>query len=311
MSYQLNQMSPLSKHNITGIHIEPTNICTLKCAGCARTQFINQWPQHWKNYQLDVDHLLQFLDIDLSGIRIVFCGNYGDPIYHGEFISLVTKIKQRGAIVQLITNGSYKSSSWWEELVSYLDSNDTITFSIDGTPDNFTTYRENADWESIKSGIDICVKASCVTEWKFIPFSFNEDSLDEVKKISISLGIDIFTVDPSSRFDKHTEWLMPNPVHIDRRYNVQIAHKKGANDMRILPQCAKNNQHFISAAGYYAPCCYVADHRFYYKTLFGKRKENFKISQTTLTKVIEDPDVIAFLNNLSHAVCAYSCGEHQ
>jgi acyl transferase domain-containing protein len=57
--------------NITGFHIEPTNICTLKCAGCARTRFIDQWPQHWKNQNLSIDSLLQFLDIDLTNKKIL------------------------------------------------------------------------------------------------------------------------------------------------------------------------------------------------------------------------------------------------
>ncbi len=77
---------------ISGLHIEPTNICTLKCPGCARTRFLDQWPQHWKNHSLDVDQLLKFLDIDLSNLDIVLCGNYGDPIYHPDLIDFVTKL---------------------------------------------------------------------------------------------------------------------------------------------------------------------------------------------------------------------------
>ena len=76
---------------ITGFHIEPTNICTLKCEGCARTRFIDQWPQHWHNHSLDIDQLLNFLDVDLSTKTIKLCGNYGDPIYHPDFINFVKK----------------------------------------------------------------------------------------------------------------------------------------------------------------------------------------------------------------------------
>jgi hypothetical protein len=56
--------------NITGFHIEPTNICTLKCAGCARTKFIDQWPQHWKNHSIDIEKLLKFIDIELVGKKL-------------------------------------------------------------------------------------------------------------------------------------------------------------------------------------------------------------------------------------------------
>ena len=100
---------------IKGFQIEPTNICTLKCSACARTRFIDQWPQHWKNHSIDIDELLKFIDIDLTGKKITLCGNYGDPIYHPDFIKLVIGLKSQGASISIITNGSYKKQEWWEE----------------------------------------------------------------------------------------------------------------------------------------------------------------------------------------------------
>ena len=118
--------------SIDGFHIEATNICTLKCAGCARTRFINQWPQHWQNHSLDINQLLNFLDIDLTGRTILLCGNYGDPIYHPNFIEFVSKLKRAGITLLITTNGSYRTKSWWQELVSHLDSQDIIKFYENG-----------------------------------------------------------------------------------------------------------------------------------------------------------------------------------
>jgi hypothetical protein len=42
---------------LKGFHIEPTNICTLKCPRCARTKFIEKFPQKWKNSNLDLQDL--------------------------------------------------------------------------------------------------------------------------------------------------------------------------------------------------------------------------------------------------------------
>ena len=100
---------------ITGFHIEPTNVCTLKCEGCARTRFLSKWPQHWKNNCLNIDSLLSFLDIDLTGKHMNLCGNYGDPIYHNDFINFVAKLKQSGARITITTNGSYQSRNWWHK----------------------------------------------------------------------------------------------------------------------------------------------------------------------------------------------------
>ena len=52
--------------DINGFHLELTNICTLKCPGCARTQFRNIMPHHWQNKSLDIDSALRFMDIDLT-----------------------------------------------------------------------------------------------------------------------------------------------------------------------------------------------------------------------------------------------------
>ena len=130
---------------ISRLHIEPTNICTLKCSGCARTRFIEKWPQHWTNSSIDIDQLSKFIDIDLTNTLLYVCGNYGDPIYHPNFIDFVKKFKSRGAVLHIVTNGSYKKAEWWQELTDQLDSNDLIEFSIDGDPENFTQYRVNAD----------------------------------------------------------------------------------------------------------------------------------------------------------------------
>jgi organic radical activating enzyme len=203
---------------INGFHIEPTNICTLKCSGCARTRFINQWPQHWKNHSLDVDQLLNFLDIDLTDKKIVLCGNYGDPIYHPDFIEFVIRLKERGAVLSITTNGSYKTIEWWRDLVSNLSSLDLVNFSVDGTPDNFTRYRVNADWDSIRIGMEVVAKASCDSSWKYIPFAFNQHDIESVEQLSNSIGIKNFRVEPSDRFDEQTQELIPDTSLLGSRY---------------------------------------------------------------------------------------------
>jgi MoaA/NifB/PqqE/SkfB family radical SAM enzyme len=293
---------------IKGLHIEPTNICTLKCPACSRTQFIEQWPQHWQNHSLDIDQLLTFLDIDLNNIHIVLCGNYGDPIYHPNFIEFVDKLKQRGARLTIVTNGSYRKPEWWTELVGHLNCLDSIEFSVDGTPDNFTQYRVNADWKSIESAMRICADGKCHTVWKFIPFEFNQHSIDNAQTLSNQLGIDEFKVKLSDRFDEKTEYLKPDTALLRDRYQPMIEWKRTGQVSGIDPLCADDSRHYISADGYYSPCCYVADHRFYYKTTFGKDKSNYTIGSTTLSQLLDKSHVVEFYQTLNQqTVCQYNC----
>jgi len=289
---------------INGFHVEPTNICTLKCSGCARTRFIDQWPQHWKNHNLDIDVFLKFLDIDITDLKINFCGNYGDPIYHPRFIEMIRKVKDRGAIVSITTNGSYRNAIWWENLCATLHLDDKVQFSIDGVPENFTNYRENADWTSIRKGLEICTTHGIKTVWKFIPFSFNQDSIDQARSIAHELGAD-FCLDPSDRFDDLTQRLIPAKQFVANRQNLR-EQKTGLVDAK----CFRGQEHFITATGHYSPCCFVADHRFYYKTTFGKDKKLFDIRNIAFSKLMEHSSMLSFVSEIGASppsVCQFNC----
>ena len=294
---------------VTGFHIEPTNICTLKCAGCPRTQFIKQWPQHWRNHSLDIDAVLKFLDIDLTGKKIALCGNYGDPIYHPDFINFVAKLKQAGTELLITTNGSYRTETWWKELTQLLDHNDTVRFSIDGTPDNFLQYRKNADWHSIHTGIKICVASDCKTVWKYIPFSYNQDSIETAKKLSEQLGFDNFLVECSDRYDDSTAHLLPDSQDLIKSLYTNKKNWKEHNVvLPVDPRCKSGGTHYITADGHYTPCCDTADHRFYYKTQFGKNKKDYDITQHTFSQLLADTNTLKFYQTLDQqSVCQFSC----
>jgi pyruvate-formate lyase-activating enzyme len=294
--------------SITGFHIEPTNICTLKCGGCGRTQLIEQWPQHWRNHSLDIDILLNFLDVDLAGKDIALCGNYGDPIYHPEFIEFVRRLKQRQAHLTIVTNGSYKTREWWQELTALLDSKDTVRFSVDGLPDTFTQYRINADWESILTGMQVVAQARCHSEWKCIAFAFNQADLDCIKKLSEDIGIKKFRMELSERFDERLQYLAPDTSLIHKRYFPQVEWKTNKSDRRVEPRCGGGKEHFISADGHYSSCCYLVDYRFYYKTPFGKNKPEYNINTHTLSEILQQPQTVEFYQNMEqNPLCQFTC----
>jgi len=294
---------------IRAFHIEATNICTLKCSGCARTRFLEKWPQHWKNHSLDTEQLLAFLDIDISGIKFSLCGNYGDPIYHPRLHHLIREIKNRGGLISIITNGSHKSVQWWQDVCDLLSKDDEVIFSIDGLPGNFIIYRENADWTSIKNAIGVCTKSKAKTSWKYIPFLYNQQDISAAEDLSHELGMDKFEISPSDRFDERTQHLMPDSMYLGTRFQSQQEFKQSLAQS-VDPKCRGGSQHFITATGHYVPCCFLADHRFYYKNIFGKNLDLFDIRTNTLTQILDQPKVIEFYNNIEHdpiSACQYNC----
>lgn len=291
---------------IKGFHIETTNICTLKCPGCARTRFIENFPTQWKNKQLDLNNLKKFINIDIKNKIFNLCGNYGDTIYYNGLFDLVEWIKTNGGIVLIGTNGSYKTKEWWKELCSLLTFDDHIIFAIDGTPENFTNYRINADWPSIKEGITTAVNFTKAS-WKFIPFSYNEEEIAQAEEMSKNLGMHSFMLEPSDRWDKQTEHLKPKKF-IGNRTN-HIINWIPEQKTNITPKCKITHfEHYISADGYYMPCCFVADHRFYFSSEFYKNKKMYDISNATLTSVLENLETwYQNIEQNNFKYCTFNC----
>jgi hypothetical protein len=254
--------------------------------------------------------LLRFLDIELSGVKITMCGNYGDPIYHPDLPGLARGLKNQGAVISIVTNGAHRKRSWWQELVQELGPNDSVTFSIDGIPENFTQYRINGDWTTIQDAINECVAAPCKTVWSFIPFSYNQDNIEQAKQLSQDLGIDQFRINPSARFDEETMHFKPKDNLIGIKWHSQQNWKQTITEKKLIPECDNGKTHFISANGHYMPCCYLGDHRFYYKNEFGKNRKQYRIQDTTLSEILNRTQVAEFYDTLTdHSVCQYNCGK--
>lgn len=310
---------------LRGFHLEPTNICTLKCPRCPRTMFLDSFKnKNWTNANLNLNDLRQFIDIDIKGLIFGINGNYGDPIYYPDLFDLIKYIKKSGGMIKLHTNGSYKSREWWQELAELLDKNDIINFSIDGLPENFTKYRINADWDSISEGIAVLVKSPATIVWKYIVFSYNENDIETARALSKELGMTDFIVNNSDRWEDN-DWLKPTKyVDIDDKalYNgsfngnrgklIDVWKKDKIRDLEIDAVCKNTmSMHFISAQGYYMPCCWVGDHRFYYSSEFYKNKDQYDISKTTMSQVLNTTQ--QFYSNLEInklKYCTFNCSKH-
>lgn len=294
--------------SIKGFHIEPTNICTLKCPRCSRTQFIDKFGIHrWENHQINLVDFTNFFDIDISGKEFLLCGNYGDPIYYSDLFPMVSWLKEKNAIVNIVTNGSYRNLAWWTGLSSILTEADSVTFSVDGIPSNYTEYRVNADWASTEVGIRTMSQSNAKTIWKYIPFSFNETDIDTAKNISSDLGVDAFELSYSDRWDGIDDKFRPKQFTGPKEESKIVWHTN--KDLSINPLCKSNNrEHFIAANGYYTPCCFSANHNFYYASEFYKNRTRYDISNTTISQVLQN--TTEFYSNIEQQkpkYCTFNC----
>lgn len=176
------------------LHVGLTNRCRLLCPECTRNSKNNKYIHSM--FDINVDYFKKFL-VDCDPWEILFCGNWGDPIYAEDFLGLVREIKASHTKARIIvhTNGTGKSTEWWEEFASLLGKNDIVFFSIDGTPENYTNYRINSKWDDVENAIKTCVATSAKlgkeTEffWKHLVFSYNENTIMQSYNKSKELGI--------------------------------------------------------------------------------------------------------------------------
>jgi organic radical activating enzyme len=250
--------------SLQGFHIEPTNICTLKCAGCARTRFIDQWPQHWKNHSLDIDQLLTFLDVDLTNKQILLSGNYGDPIassYINELVSIAKKYVKK---IQIHTNGSLRNANWWHEFANQLaDIEHDVWFGIDGLEGVHEIYRQGTDFNKIMQNATSFIDAGGYATWQFIPYKHNEHQTKDCFKLSQKMKFKKFKL--AKLYRKQT---------VAKHYKTGIEFELlPADSLKLLTNINRPNttvelhncMHlsipsvYMSANGKLSRCCYLSN----------------------------------------------------
>ena len=138
--------------------------------------------------------------------KLTFCGDDGDPIYAKDLLKILTWFRENNSTVQfvIVTNGSYKTRAWWDELGTILNDKDHIHFSLDGwDQESNNIYRVNCDWQSIMLGVDSLKNTKAFKTWAAIAFKFNEDNIDHMRDTAKLLNFDSFQLTLSTKFNKN------------------------------------------------------------------------------------------------------------
>jgi uncharacterized radical SAM superfamily Fe-S cluster-containing enzyme len=183
--------------NFKDLHVGLTNRCRLLCPECARTSVGGRYIQNM--FDLDIEYFKKFL-IEAQPERILFCGNWGDPIYSKDLVGLVKSLKHNNPKLEITihTNGSGKSTEFWQSMTDVMNYNDTLVFSIDGSPDNFNKYRINAKWDDVENAAKTCIEykkqkgIGPKIYWKHLVFSYNQDTIKLSYELSKTMGFDLF-----------------------------------------------------------------------------------------------------------------------
>lgn len=266
------------------MHVELTSRCTLACPGCSRTWFAQKFQKPYPKQDLDLATFRDFMHCD-AGRKVshfLLCGNHGDPIYYPDFFAFIDAFRDRTFAIS--TNGSYQTPQFWSNLRDRLGPDDTVFFSIDGLEQDNHLYRRNSDWPSIMQGLDIMASGSCRVVWKTLIFGYNEDHIDDIRRFALDRGAE-FTVDATSFFGE--EHLRPrNESHI--RWDMTYEHSEKVTEIRA--RCHSGKSEYVSADGYYWPCCLITGIKTLVKTPLWASRSQWQIQGHNLDQLRQRVD---------------------
>jgi MoaA/NifB/PqqE/SkfB family radical SAM enzyme len=320
-------------------HIEPSSICTLRCSRCPRAEV----PENLLNRQLSL-HFFQHQigrDVIEQIKKITFCGNDGDPIYCREFLEICDWLKTVNPNIHLvvITNGSYKSAEWWQELGKTLDHRDEINWSIDGWDQTSNEqYRVNSQWHSIMSGMKSFFATNRATYrvWATIGFRFNQQHLPEIKHLAQTLGMDAWQLTKSTKFGSHypdaygrDDPLCPDADLVSRSHRFErifddLTGRSRPSDVlkEIFWQRAQdldkqkqysgicfigNKGVFLNSKGEFYPCCWTANRYPHNHEWHDRARKKFNLNKHKFSDIIKDEFWITEFLQFKSQECQTKC----
>jgi MoaA/NifB/PqqE/SkfB family radical SAM enzyme len=230
------------------------------------------------------------------------CGNHGDPIYYPRLIEMIRQFRDRKFSIS--TNGSYMPEKFWYTLAENLTNNDTIYFSIDGLEHDNHLYRRNANWDSVMTGLDIMVESPARVVWKSIIFSYNQHEIGQMEEMAHDRGAE-FIAETTAYFGDDS--LKPADQKLIR---TDMLYENSKKITEIEPKCSLGYTEFVSADGYYWPCCLISNARVLYKTQLWQEKDKWRIDNQNLDQARQQITVWSNLVKEQGPEAPVSCKMH-
>jgi len=179
--------------DVRWLQVEATTKCNAWCPGCGRNNGGFKLNSKLVIEDLDIDRyaflLKQFPNLE----TVDFCGTYGDAIASANIIELTTLTKQHTKKIMVRTNGSLRTTAWWEDYANLLKDHDhEVWFCLDGLSGVHEIYRQATDFDTIIKNAQAFMSAGGVAVWQFIPWQHNEHQIMDCMRLSQQLGFKRF-----------------------------------------------------------------------------------------------------------------------
>ena len=204
--------------------IEITSYCNAACPQCPRNNLgvgINPYMPLTHLPRATID---QAFDTELCQRlrQVFFCGSYGDPIMHPDFLEILRDFRYKSPTLWLYihTNGGMHDPEYWAEIARIMNGYGQIDFGIDGLEDTLHLYRKNVKYSTAIANAQAFINVGGRAQWNFIVFKHNEHQVEQVQQLGQDMGFHNVLIRKTGRFLNHTTmteldaWPVANAEHV-------------------------------------------------------------------------------------------------
>lgn len=230
--------------SIQEYQIEITTYCNAACPQCPRNNQGSGLNPYMPLLHLNRDAIDAAFSVDhcRNLKQIFFCGSYGDPIMHPDFLDILQDFRNKNPKLWLYihTNGGIHDESYWQEIATIMNGYGQIDFGFDGLEDTLHLYRRNVKYDVAMRNARAFIRAGGRAQWNYIVFKHNEHQVEQAKKLSQEYGFFNFLPRKTGRFYDHAnERAYPNWPVLDKNQNVEYYLEEPLNEEWRNPSVQK------------------------------------------------------------------------
>lgn len=197
-----------SYNTVTEYQLEITSYCNAACPQCPRNHNGHGINPLMPLLHMDAEVLNQQFDTDLC-LRlkqVFFCGSYGDPIMHPDFLKILKDFRKKSPTLWLYihTNGGVHGADYWQEIAKIMNGYGQIDFGIDGLEDTLPLYRKNVSYQKAISNAKAFIDSGGRAQWNFIVFQHNQHQVEQIQQLGKDMGFFNVLIRKTGRFFNHS-----------------------------------------------------------------------------------------------------------
>lgn len=239
-----NIMNTFDINTIHEYQLEITTYCNAACPQCPRNIQGGSINPYMPLIHLDRDNIDATFSVNQCKQlkQIFFCGSYGDPIMHPDFLDILEDFRRKNPTLWLYihTNGGVHDKQYWAEIATIMNGYGQIDFGFDGLEDTLHLYRRNVKYNVAMNNARAFIDAGGRAQWNFIVFKHNEHQVEAAMELSKEYKFFNFLPRKTGRFYDHkNETAYPNWPVLDKNKNIEYVLEEPINEQWKNPSVQK------------------------------------------------------------------------